>query len=269
MAVGQGDSVAGQRPGIRGDPEHPAEAAGRQQDGLGPEGVELAVGDPIGDHAGRPTAGPGLAAVEQQVDDVVFVEELDAGLDALLVERLQDHVPGPVGGEARPADGAFPEVPGVAAEAALVDLAVRRPVERQAHVLELDHGLDRLAGEDLGGILVGQVVTALDRVEHVPLPVVLLVVAEGGTDPALGGPGMGAGRVELGQDGRRHPGLGQLQGRPQAGAAGAHDQRIEVLVHRSPSAGWLGQGHDDDRAVGEQDESEEVERRHHGRASGP
>src|SRR5665213_3598444 len=98
---------------------------------------DSAVGNAIGDHSGGPTAGPHLAAVEQEVDDLVFVEELDAGLDALLVERLQDHVPGPIRGEARPADRAFPEVPGVAAETTLVDLAVRGPVERQAHVLEL------------------------------------------------------------------------------------------------------------------------------------
>ncbi len=200
VAVGQRHAVAGQAPGVRGDPEHPPEAAGRQQDRLGAEGVELAVGDPIGHDAGRPTAGAELAAFGQQVDHVVLVVELDAVLDGLLVEGLQDHVAGPVGGEAGPADRPLAEVAGVAAEPALVDLAVGRPVERQAHVLELDHRLDRLAGEHLGRVLVGQVVTALDGVEHVPLPVVLLEVAERGTDTALGGAGVGAGRVELGQD---------------------------------------------------------------------
>ena len=145
---------------------------------------------------------------------MVLVVELDAVLDALLVERLQDHVAGPVGGEAGPLDRPLAEVAGVAAEPALVDLAVGRPVERQAHVLELDHGLDRLAGQDLGGVLVDEVVAALDRVEHVPLPVVLLLVAQGGTDAALGGAGVGAGRVELGQDGRVDAGLGELERRP-------------------------------------------------------
>ncbi len=189
------------------------------------------VGDPVGNDPGSPAARAGVAALEQQVDHVVLVEELDARLDALLVERLQDHVAGPVGGEARAADRTLAEVPGVAAEAALVDLALGRPVERQAHVLELDDRLDRLAGEDLGGILVGQVVPALDRVEHVPFPVVFLEVAEGGADPALGGPGVRPGGIELAQDRRRHAGLGELQGRPQAGPARSHDQRIEVLVH--------------------------------------
>ena len=68
--------------------------------------------------------------------------------------------------------------------------------------------LDRLARQDLGRVLVDQVVAALDRVEHVPLPVVLLEVAEGGTHAALRRAGVGAGRVELGEDrGVRTPAL--------------------------------------------------------------
>ena len=95
--------------------------------------------------------------------------------------------------------------------------------------------LDRLAGQDLGGVLVDEVVAALHRVEHVPLPVVLLEVAEGGTHAALGGAGVGAGRVELGQDARRDAGLGQLEGGPQAGAAGADDEGVVIDQHRGPT----------------------------------
>ena len=128
---------------------------------------------------------------------MVLVEELDAVLDALLVERLQDHVAGPVGREAGPADGRLAEVARVAAEAALVDLALGRAVERQAHVLELDDRLDRLARQDLGRVLVDQVVATLDRVVHVPLGVVFLEVAERCADAALSGAGVGSRRVEL------------------------------------------------------------------------
>ena len=132
--------------------------------------------------------------------------------------------------------GRLAVVAGVAAEPALVDLAVGRPVERQAHVLELDDGLDRLAGEDLGGVLVDQVVAALDRVEHVPLPVVLLEVAEGGADAALGGAGVGAGGIELGQDGGVDALAGQLERGPQAGAAGADDDAHRTGSPSSSSA---------------------------------
>ena len=190
----------------------------------------------IGDHAGRPPPWRRLAALEEQVHDLVLVEEPDAVLDALLVERLQDHVAGSVGRVAGPPDRRLAVVAGVAAEAALVDLAVRRAIERQAHVLELDDRLDRLAGQDLGGVLVDQVVAALDGVEHVPLPVVLLEVAESGADTALGGAGVGAGGIELGQDGGVDALAGQLQSGPQTGAAGADDDRIERVVHRY--AGW-------------------------------
>ena len=193
------------------------------------EDVQLAVGDAVGHDAPRDRVRP---AVEQQVDDVVLVEELDAVLDALLVERLQDHVAGPVGGEARAADRRLAVVAGVAAEPALVDLAVGRPVERQAHVLQLDDRLDRLARQDLGRVLVDQVVAALDRVVHVPLPVVLLLVAEGGADAALGGAGVGAGRVQLGQDRGLDAVAGQLERGPQAGAAGADDDRLVVVDRR-------------------------------------
>ena len=100
--------------------------------------MQLAVGDAIADHAARD------AVLDEHVDDVVLVEELDAVLDALLVERLQDHVAGPVGRVAGAPDRRLAEVARVAAEAALVDLALGGPVEGQAHVLELDDRLDRL-----------------------------------------------------------------------------------------------------------------------------
>ena len=53
---------------------------------------ELAVRDAVGHDARRPPAGAQVAALGDQVHDVVLVVELDAVLDALLVERLEDHV---------------------------------------------------------------------------------------------------------------------------------------------------------------------------------
>ena len=125
MAVRERDAVAGQRPGVRGDPEHPPEAAGREEHRLRPEGVQLAVRDPVGDDAGRLAAVAAIAAAEQQIDDVVLVVEPARRLDALLVQRLQDHVAGPVGGEAGAPHGGLAVVAGMATEPALVDLARR------------------------------------------------------------------------------------------------------------------------------------------------
>jgi hypothetical protein len=117
----------------------------------------------------------------------------------------------------------------VAAEAALVHAAVGSAVEGETHVLQLEHGVDGVAGEDFGGVLVDEVVAALDGVEHVPLPVVFFDVAEGGGDPALGGARVGAGGVELADDG--DVGLaGHLDGRHQPGAAGADDDRVVSVI---------------------------------------
>ena len=223
-------AVAGQRVGIRGDLEDLAEAAGREQHGAGAERVHLARRQLQRDHAADPAARP---VRHGQVEHLVLVVEGDLGLDALLVERLQDGVTGSVGRVAGAADGRLAVVAGVAAEAALVDQALVGPVEGQAQVLELDDGVDRVAAHHLGRVLVDQVVPALDRVEPVPLPVVLLDVGQGGAHASLGGPGVRPGGIELADDadaGLRPEVLLQLQRRVEAGAAGADHDRVQVVV---------------------------------------
>src|SRR5665647_154554 len=133
------------------------------------------------------------------------------------------------------ADGRLAMVARVPAELALVDQPVRGPVERQTHVLQVQHRLDGLPGHHLRGVLVDQVVAALDGVEGVPLPVVLLDVAEGGAHPALGRAGVRPGRVELAEHGRTGPG-GRLQRRPHPRTAGADDHDIVLMgLHRVSS----------------------------------
>ena len=136
---------------------------------------------------------------------------------------------GAVGGVAGATDGRLAVVGGVAAEAALVDLALGRAVERQPHVLEVDDGVDRLLGEDLRGILVDEVVAALDGVEGVPLPGVLFDVRERRGHAALRRAGVRARRVELGDDRGPRAGPG-LDRRPHPGAAGADDDDVELVV---------------------------------------
>ena len=123
---------------------------------------------------------------------------------------------------------AFAEIPRMPAESALVDLSVGGSVKREAHPLELNHRRDRLACEHLCGILICQVVAALDRVEHVPLPVVFLNIAEGGAHATLCGAGVRARRVELRQDSGRHALAREFKCRPEAGAARANNDRIYV-----------------------------------------
>jgi hypothetical protein len=120
-------------------------------------------------------------------------------------------------------------VAGVPAEAALVDLALRRAVEGQPHVLEVEDRVDRLFREDLRRILIDQVVTALDGVEGVPLPGVLFHVGECGRHAALRRAGVGTGGVELGDHGGAslRP---RLDGGAHPGSARAHDDHVELVV---------------------------------------
>ena len=197
--------------------------AGGQQRGLRAELMQLA-GLELQGH--DPAAAPVL---HQQIQDVELVVKLDPLPDGLLVEGLEDHVTGAVGGVAGPPDGLLPEVLRVPAEAPLGDLAVLGAAEGEPHVLQLVHHVRRLAAHDLDGLLVAQVVAPLHGVEHVPLgPVAVVVhVAQGGADPPLRRAGVRAGRVQLADDGRADAGVpAQVQGGHEAGSPGPHDQRV-------------------------------------------
>ncbi len=228
LAPHDADAVPGEGVGVRGGLEDLAEAAGGEHHGLGLEDVQLAGGEVVRDDAGDLRLARGILH-RDEVEHVELVEEVDAELHAVLEQRLQDHVTGAVGGVARAAHGGLAVVGGVAAEAALVDLALGRAVERQAHVLEVDDGVDGLFREDLGGILVDEVVAALDGVEGVPLPRVLFDVGQRRGHAALRRTGVRAGGVELRDDGGLRAGAG-LDGRAHAGAAGADDHDVELVV---------------------------------------
>ena len=78
------------------------------------------------------------------------------------------------------------------------------------------------------GVLVGEVVAALDGVEGVPLPVVFLHVRQCGTHAALGRAGVAAGGVELGQYGRAGTGA-SFDCRTHACATGADDDHVITM----------------------------------------
>ena len=75
------------------------------------EDVEVAAIDLIGDNACRMTVGR-----EQQIQHVEFIEETHVAGDALLIEGLQDHVAGTVGGVAGTAYRFLAEVAGMTSE---------------------------------------------------------------------------------------------------------------------------------------------------------
>ena len=142
-------------------------------------------------------------------------------LHQLLVEHVQQRLAGDVGhvvgaGGRRAAEGAGAE------------LALLVAVEGHAQVLEVEHLVGRLAAHDLDGVLVAQVVRALDGVERVRLPRVLGV--ERGVDAARRRVGVRADGVDLGDDPHGGAGLRRGEGGALAGESGSDDEDV-VLGH--------------------------------------
>ena len=138
VPIRQGHAVAGQREGVGGDREHPAEAARREHDRRGAEDVQLAVRDPVG-HDAAASRRP------RRCRSTTWYSSKNSTSCLMHCWYSVCRIMWPVRSAAKHArrTGRLAEVAGVATEAALVDLAVGRPVERQAHVLELDDRLDR------------------------------------------------------------------------------------------------------------------------------
>ena len=174
---------------------------------MGAEQVQSALGKIPGQYAAAYAV-----IVHQQVDGEIFYVERRIVLERLLVKRMQHRVAGTVGGSAGALGGAFAVVRGHAAERPLVDLAVVGARERHPVVLELDHRGDGLATHVLDGVLVAQPVRALDRVVHVPAPVVLAHVAQRRTDAALRRNRVAACRKDFRYTGRREAGFLSLAG---------------------------------------------------------
>jgi hypothetical protein len=164
-----GRAVAGEGIGIGGDLPDAAMPAGGKDDRLGMEDVHLAGGQLDRNHA---RGGP---VDHQQVNRLEFVEEGHVVLHALLVERLQDHVTGAVGGMAGAPDRFAGHVIGMPAKRALGDLAIRRAVKGQAHVFQFVDGRHGLVAHELDRILVAQVIRAFDRVVGVPFGMVFFL----------------------------------------------------------------------------------------------
>ncbi len=166
---------------------------------------------------------------QSQIQRVKLVEELDVVLDAVLIQRLQNHVAGAIGRVAGPAHRGLAVVAGVPAEAALVDAALGGAVERHPHLLQVEHRVDGFLAHDLHGVLVGEIVAALDGVERVPLPVVVLDVGQRGAHAALGRAGVAAGGIQLGQHRGTHPRT-RLDRGAHPGTARADDHHVVSVL---------------------------------------
>jgi hypothetical protein len=164
------------------------------------------------------------ARVLEQLGDGRLHVDLRVGRKNLLLEGPDHLQPGPVADVAEPAIR-------VAAEGALRDPALRRPVEERAPLLELDDPLGGLRGEDLRHPPVVEELAALERIDKVLAPGVVRVhVAHRGCDAALGHDGVRLAQQALGHYPDREVLLRGGDRGPKTRAAGADDQDV-VLAH--------------------------------------
>ena len=219
-----GAAVAGAGVGRGGRRIDAAVAAGRQHHLVGAEAMDRAVVEvPRHDAAAD-------ALVHDQVEREILDEELGVVAQRLLVERVQDGVAGAVGRRAGALGDALAVFRGHAAERALVDLALGRARERHAEMLELDDRGNAVAAHVFDRVLVAQPVGALDRVVHVPAPVVRAHVAQRRGDAALSGDRMTAGGKYLGNAGGLETLVGHAEGGAQARAAGADNHDVVFVL---------------------------------------
>ena len=161
---------------------------------------------------------------------------MGARAQVLLVEGVQDRMPCPVGRGTGPGGLVTAEVLALAAEGALVDLAVVESGKRYPGVFQLVNRWNRLAAHELYGVLVTEIVGALDRVEHVPVPVVRQHVRQRCIDAALGGNRMGPCWKYLRDHRHAVARARQLQRGVQPRSACPDDQGIEAPLRQTHAA---------------------------------
>ena len=215
--VREGVAVAGVLPAVAGDLERAADAAGREHHGTGAKHFEAAA------LALVPECADDTLAVLEQTDDGALHVHVDALMDPVILQRADHLETGAI------ADVREPRIP-VPAEIALQDAPVLRPIEHRAPGLELTHAIGRLLRVQFRHAPVVHVLAAAHRVGEMHLPVVAIVdVRERRCDAAFGHHGVGLAQERLADQTDGHARGRRLDGRPQAGAAGADDEHVVVV----------------------------------------
>lgn len=96
-------------------------------------------------------------------------------------------------------------------------------------MFQLVNGLGRLARQVFHRVGIAQPVAALDGVIHVPLPVVRAHVRQRGSNAALCGNRMRAGREDLGDAGRAQPLFGHAERGAQTGTPGPDNNHVVFM----------------------------------------
>jgi hypothetical protein len=171
--VRQRVAVPGVFPTVARDRIGASDATGRENDGLRAEQLETA---PLALVAKRPGD---AAIVEQERDHRAFHMHVDAAMNPMILKRSNHLESGPVAHvrETRIL---------VAAEIALQNPSVLRPIEPRPPGFQLSYALRRFPGMQLRHSPIVDVLPAAHRVGEMYLPVVAVVhIGERGGDPAF------------------------------------------------------------------------------------
>src|SRR6516164_7345651 len=161
-------AIAGAGMGRGAGEVRPAVPTGGEDHDVGAKAMQCAVFE-----VPRHDPSANALIVNDQVERKVLDKEFGVMTQALLVERVDDRVPGSIGGGAStPGRIALAVIPHMAAKGALINPSVLGPRERNAEMFELDDRGDRIAAHVLDRVLVTEPVRTLDRIVHVPSPVV-------------------------------------------------------------------------------------------------
>src|SRR6185295_487745 len=126
---------------------------------MGTEQMEFSVFHIPGQHA---TAY--AVVIHQEIECEILDKKGGVMLQALLVNRMQDRMPGTVGRGTGALRHVLAVIDGLPAKGTLINLALAGSRERHAIVLQLEHRRPGLTAHELDGILVAEPVGALDRV---------------------------------------------------------------------------------------------------------
>jgi len=179
------------------------------------------------------------AVLDDEIEHNVLDKELGIVLEALLVKCVQHCVPGAIGSGASALRQALAPMHSVAAKRPLINPAILGARERHAEMLEFNDRLHCVAAHVFDRILVAEPVGPLDRVVHVPAPVILAHIAKRGADAALRGDRVAAGRKHLADASGLEPRCNHAECGTQPSTSGANHDDVIVLM-----LDWVSRGHE-------------------------
>ena len=142
--------------------------------------VDAAIFHAHGDHAAA------FAIFHDEVEREIFDEEIRVIFQALLIQSMQHGVPRTVGSSSRTLNGwALTHILHMAAKGALIDGAIGVAREWHTGMFQFVDRRRCLTHHIFDGILVAEPIGALDRVIHMPGPMVRRIVAQRCRDSAL------------------------------------------------------------------------------------